>query len=57
MNNRMIPTILSAAGVIFMMAMAFKILPSNVALFISIACFILSGVSWNIIRQQDQNEG
>ena len=56
MNNRMIPTILSAAGVIFMMAMAFDILASNVALFIAISCFILSGISWNFIRQQNQNE-
>ena len=57
MNNPMLPTILTACGVIFMMAMAFDIPPRNIAIFISIVCFVLAGVSRNFINQQGQDEG
>jgi hypothetical protein len=57
MNNQMIPVILTAAGAIFIMAMAFDILASNVAIFLAIVCGILAGVSRTYIRQQNQDEG
>ena len=38
-----IPMILGTAGVLFIMAMAFKILPANYAIFAGVACFIIAG--------------
>jgi hypothetical protein len=56
MDNRMIPVILSAVGVIFIMAMAFDIMANNVAIFLAIACFIIAGVFRNYMGKQDQTE-
>lgn len=45
MNDRsnIIATVLGTVGVLFFMAMAFSILPSKLAIFSGIACFILAG--------------
>jgi hypothetical protein len=56
MDNRMIPVILSAVGVIFIMAMAFDIMANNVAIFLAIACFIIAGVFRSYTGKQDQTE-
>ena len=38
-----IATVLGVLGVLFFMAMAFSILPTNLAIFAGIACFIIAG--------------
>jgi hypothetical protein len=38
-----IAMVLGTLGVLFFMAMAFKILPTNLAIFAGIACFIIAG--------------
>ena len=45
MQNRaqVIAMILGTIGVLFMMAMAFRILPTNFAIFAGVACFIVAG--------------
>jgi hypothetical protein len=45
--------ILSTLGILFTMAMAFKILPFNIAIFASGACFILAGAVWSLGRERD----
>lgn len=46
MNNQanLIAIVLSTLGILFFMAMAFKILPQNYATFAGVACFILAGM-------------
>jgi len=45
MQNRaqVVAMILGTIGVLFMMAMAFRILPANLAIFAGVACFIIAG--------------
>ena len=43
-------TLLGTLGVLFMMAMAFNILPTNIAIFAGIACFILAGTVKSIMK-------
>ena len=38
-----IATVLGILGMLFFMAMAFSILPTNLAIFAGIACFIIAG--------------
>jgi hypothetical protein len=38
-----IATVLGILGMLFFMAMAFGILPTNLAIFAGIACFIIAG--------------
>jgi hypothetical protein len=38
-----IAMVLGTLGVLFFMAMAFKLLPTNLAIFAGIACFIIAG--------------
>ncbi len=38
------------------MAMAFNVLETNIALFLGMVFFILSGLSWNFVRKQDEVE-
>jgi hypothetical protein len=45
--------ILTTIGIIFFIAMAFRILPSNYALFAGVACFILAGMVRRIGRQRE----
>lgn len=45
--------ILSTLGILLMLAMAFKILPFNLAIFASVACFILAGTVRRIGRERD----
>lgn len=46
-------TILGTLGVLFMLAMAFKILPFNYAIFAGVACFILAGTVRRFGRERD----
>ena len=43
-------TILGTLGILFTMAMAFKLLPFNFAIFAGVACFILAGTVRRIGR-------
>lgn len=43
-NSKTIAIILTTFGVLFMLAMAFQILPWNIAIFAGVACFILAGM-------------
>ena len=54
MNNQsnLIAIVLSTLGVLFFMAMAFKILPQNYAIFAGIACFILAGMVKRLAAQK-----
>jgi hypothetical protein len=45
--------ILSTLGILFMLAMAFKILPFNLAIFAGVACFILAGTVRRVGRERD----
>ena len=46
-------TILTTLGVLFMIAMAFQILPFNIAIFSGVACFILAGTVRRIGRERE----
>lgn len=51
MNNQTTATtatILSTVGVLFMLAMAFGVLPANIALFAGVASFVIAGVVWSL---------
>ena len=39
----LIAMVLGTLGILFFMAMAFRILPTNLAIFAGIACFIIAG--------------
>lgn len=43
-NVSSIAIVLGTAGVLFMIAMAFGVLPFNLALFAGVACLILAGM-------------
>ena len=45
--------ILSTLGILFMLAMAFQVLPFNIAIFAGVSCFILSGAARRIGRDRD----
>ena len=47
------PIILTTVGILFFIAMAFRLLPSNYALFGGVACFILAGMARRIVRQRE----
>ncbi|MFL6213227.1 MAG: hypothetical protein ACJ74J_04955 [Blastocatellia bacterium] len=53
MNDKanLISIVLGTLGVLFMMAMAFSILPTNLAIFASIACFIIAGAVKRLAAQ------
>jgi hypothetical protein len=40
--------ILGLVGVLFMLAMAFEVMPRNYALFAGIACFVIAGSVWGM---------
>jgi hypothetical protein len=46
-------TILGTLGILFMIAMAFQILPFNYAIFAGVACFILAGTVRRLGRERD----
>gem|GEM_PF-6584753 len=50
---KVISKILSTLGILFSMAMAFKILPFKIAIFASGACFILAGTVWSLGRERE----
>ena len=45
-TKRTISWCFSASGVLFMLALAFPVMPKTYALFFGIACFVLSGLIW-----------
>ncbi len=49
-----ISVILGALGIIFILIMAFDLLPGkgNIMLFVGVACFIIAGVIRNIVKIQ-----
>jgi len=49
----LISIVLGTLGVLFMMAMAFGILPTNMAIFACIACFIIAGAVKRVASQRD----
>ena len=55
MNDKanIISVILGTLGVLFMMAMAFSIMPTNLAIFAGVACFILAGAVKRIAAQRE----
>jgi hypothetical protein len=48
-----IAIVLGTLGVLFFMAMAFSILPKNLAIFAGIACFIIAGAVKRVAAQRD----
>lgn len=48
-KSNIISTVLGTLGVLFFIAMAFSILPSKLAIFCGIACFILAGTVKRIL--------
>ena len=52
-NAKVAAIILSTLGILFMIAMAFQILPFNIAIFAGVACFILAGTVRRIGHQRD----
>jgi len=42
-KSNLIATLLGTLGILFFLAMAFNILPGNIAIFAGVACFILAG--------------
>lgn len=46
-------TVLGTLGILFMLAMAFQILPFKYAIFAGVACFILAGAVRRIGRERD----
>ena len=55
MNDKanLISVILGTLGVLFMMAMAFSVMPTNLAIFAGVACFIVAGAVKRIAAQRD----
>ncbi|MBV7334788.1 hypothetical protein KFU94_42425 [Chloroflexi bacterium TSY] len=47
MDTQTVATIPSILGVLFLLASSFSILPSNIAIFLGIACFIIAGAVWS----------
>ncbi|MEN3333227.1 MAG: hypothetical protein V7641_2592 [Blastocatellia bacterium] len=47
----LIAMILGTLGILFFMAMAFRILPTNLAIFAGIACFIIAGAVKRLAAQ------
>jgi hypothetical protein len=43
-----IARVLGLVGVLFMLAMAFDMMPRNYALFAGVACFVVAGAMWGI---------
>lgn len=46
--KRTLAVALSAVGVVFMLSLAFPVMPSKYALFAGTACFVLSGLAWTL---------
>lgn len=45
--------ILGVVGVIFMLAMAFDVMPRKYALFAGLACFVVAGSMWGMTSRRD----
>lgn len=50
-KSNIISTVLGTLGILFFVAMAFSILPTKVAIFCGVACFILAGTVKKIAAQ------
>ena len=55
MNDKanLISVALGTLGVLFFMAMAFRLLPTNLAIFAGIACFIIAGAVKRVAAQRE----
>jgi hypothetical protein len=51
-----ISAIISAIGVLFMLAGVFEVIPWNYALFLGIACFTVTGVIPAVVGKSDKNK-
>ena len=49
----LVVVVLGTLGVLFMMAMAFGILPTNLAIFAGVACFIIAGAVKRIATERE----
>ena len=47
-TSHLIARVLGLVGVLFILAMAFDLMPRKYALFAGIACFIIAGFIWGI---------
>jgi hypothetical protein len=45
--------VLGLVGVLFMLAMAFDMMPRKYALFAGIACFVIAGSMWGMAGRRD----
>lgn len=45
--------VLGLVGVLFMLAMAFDVMPGKYALFAGIACFVIAGSMWGMTGRRD----
>jgi hypothetical protein len=45
--------VLGLLGVLFMLAMAFDVMPRKYALFAGVACFVIAGSLWGIGGRKD----
>ena len=53
-SKRLISVCLWAAGVVFMLALAFHQMPVNRAIFAGTVCFVLSGLIWAFPAEADK---
>jgi hypothetical protein len=51
-TNFMVGMGLIAVGTVFMMSLAFNIMPQNVAIFIGCACYVLSGFAFAFLPRR-----
>lgn len=51
---RLLSVSLITAGIIFMLAMAFNILPGKLAIFSGTVCFVLSGMVGRLEKKSDK---
>ena len=49
-KSNIVATVLGTLGVLFFMAMAFGLMPTNIAIFAGVACFILVGTVKRIMK-------
>ena len=52
-SAHMAARILGVIGVLFMLAMAFDVMPRKYALFAGIVCFVVGGAMWGITGRRD----
>jgi multidrug transporter EmrE-like cation transporter len=53
MDRRTIAMLLAFIGTLCFLAMAFKVIPTNYALFAGTAFFMASGLTWSLMRNRE----